>query len=331
MGKAPLAQSIEHRISVPNGNRHVSIIYLSAFVVRSTIPYDQRVEVSLRIGGHRAQGPLQFAKSGGAGAQVPEDARLPLARDQPDRLQRHSRSSVDRHATYLFVTTCRASGNATLWNRRTRPWQPRRFTTGSAASMRSSASPRDSMSASGSIRSLPPSARMDRDPACCAVPRRSARRSAALFGAPRRPPRNGAPSPGQAPHRSFMASTGALPRLMTALRILYSVALSSSYLEWGSRLAVINSADGPPSRKPRQCRNGAGAKPAGPISLAARRPLSRPLLAHDRQRPALIVVEEGHPLLGAVRVAMDHVRRADELAPRSSISACAAAMSATRK
>jgi hypothetical protein len=36
-------------------------------------------------------------------------------------------------------------------------------------------------------------------------------------------------------------------------------------------------------------------------------------LGHDRERPSLGILEECHPLLGAVGVAMDHVRLADEL------------------
>ena len=40
-------------------------------------------------------------------------------------------------------------------------------------------------------------------------------------------------------------------------------------------------------------------------------------LRHDRQRPTVRILEEGHPFLGAVIVSMDHVRRIDELDPAS--------------
>ena len=49
-------------------------------------------------------------------------------------------------------------------------------------------------------------------------------------------------------------------------------------------------------------------------------PHARPVVLgfrHDRQRPPLVVLEEGHPLLGAVGMPMDHVRRVRELRRRA--------------
>ena len=54
-------------------------------------------------------------------------------------------------------------------------------------------------------------------------------------------------------------------------------------------------------------------------------------LRHQRQRAALIVLEEGHPFLGAVGVLVDEMRRTDELDALAGQGRVADRMSSTRK
>ena len=81
----------------------------------------------------------------------------------------------------------------------------------------------------------------------------------------------------------------------------------------------------------RRCVRACSRRPNRSCAATGRTSLRRLDLRHQRERPALEVGEERHPLLRAVSVPVEHVRTPSNSTPPESSSPCFAAMSATRK